>query len=62
MSIYNSSRVAFDGILKKYKEYIEIYKVFNNGSVEGATPFGEFYWRFSYYVKYQDARVNNTGY
>jgi len=58
----------FDGdaknynILKgKYAEYVELYTFFNNGSSKGVTPFSEFYWRFNYYLPYQDPSTIGVG-
>ena len=63
MGIYNGSRLVFDGILEKYKEYLALYRLFNKGSIEGATSFGEFYWRFAYHNKYSDnSQVSHSGY
>jgi hypothetical protein len=50
-------------ILKKYKEYVELYKMFNNGSAEGVTSFDHFYWRYTYYSRYKDPdHINPLGY
>lgn len=49
---YSNQRVIFNQILKKYLEYVELYKQFNDGSVEGLTPFSNFYWAFVYFSKY----------
>lgn len=47
---------------KKYDEYVELYKFFNNNSTEGITTFAVFYWRFTYYVQYSDpADVGTEG-
>jgi hypothetical protein len=48
------TREHFDKLLKKYYDYVELYRFFNNGSLRGVTPFDEFYWRMTYNVKYQD--------
>lgn len=52
--IYDTNRENFDKLLKKYKEYLQLYKSFNNGSAQGATPFEAFYWRFTYSIRYED--------
>lgn len=50
MSIgYENRRDQFDKIVKKYKEYIALYRFFNKGSAEGITPFNEFYLEQCYY-------------
>jgi hypothetical protein len=60
---YENTRVHFDKILKIYKDYLDLYKEFNDGSLQGATPFDEFYWRMTYFSKYQDRRnFGHTGY
>jgi hypothetical protein len=42
---------SFNVIAKKYLEYLELYRFFNNGSIEGASPFGYFYRVYTYYRK-----------
>ena len=60
---YENQRVNFDEIVKKYKDYIALYRVFNNGSVEGITSFDDFYWRITYISRYADGQdVNRQGY
>jgi hypothetical protein len=60
---YENQRVIFNGILKKYLDYVNLYRVFNNGSIEGITPFHEFYWRFTYFSRYSNPRnVENRGF
>jgi hypothetical protein len=49
---YENRRSIFEKIAKRYKEYLSIYKEINNGSLEGITPFDEFYWRTVYYSRY----------
>lgn len=57
MSItYENQRVVFDVILRKYWEYVALYKMLNNGSTAGVTGFDDFYWRMTYLAKYQDQR------
>lgn len=60
--------LMFDGdsknynlLKKKYLEYVDLYKFFNNGSTKGVTTFSEFYWRFNYYLPYQDANSIGIG-
>jgi|GEM_PF-1744983 len=50
---YETSRQNFNRILESYLNYVSLYKLFNNGSIKGVTPFGTFYWRFTYYVRYE---------
>lgn len=52
--MYDTSRENFDKLRRKYDEYLALYATFNNGSIEGATPFPVFYWRFTYYIRYED--------
>lgn len=61
--MFATSREAMTKIIKKYNGYLELYATFNNGSTEGATPFDEFYWRFSYTIKYEDEfALSQSGY
>lgn len=60
---YENQRVIFDTIVKKYKDYIALYRYLNNGSVEGLTTFDDFYWRMTYFSKYQDRKTfGSNGY
>jgi hypothetical protein len=52
MALYENRRENFDLVLKKYKEYIELYRLINNGSIAGATAFDQFYWDYTYYSKH----------
>ncbi len=54
---YENQRVVFVKIEKAYKGYLELYKLINNGSLEGATSFDIFYWRMVYYSKYHDRQT-----
>jgi hypothetical protein len=54
MSTYEVTREHFDRLVKRYHEYVKLYRTLNNGSIEGITSFESFYWRFTYLVKYQD--------
>lgn len=47
----------FQRLLGIYLSYLETYKKLNNGSAEGATPFGQFYVLMTYTTKYNDNRV-----
>jgi len=49
-----TTREHFNVIVQKYMDYLNLYRYFNNGSMEGITPFDQFYWRMTYYVKYHD--------
>jgi hypothetical protein len=60
MATYENRRIVFAVIEKKYKEYIALYKMVNNGSVQGITPFDEFYWHYTYYSKYTNGRAAET--
>lgn len=53
-SMYDTNRENFEKLLKKYQDYLQLYATFNNGSIEGATPFQVFYWRFTYHIRYED--------
>lgn len=57
---YENQRVIFDTIARRYKEYVKLYRLFNNGSIEGLCTFDKFYWRMTYYSKYQDRRNFGT--
>lgn len=60
---YENQRVVFDKLVKKYEEYVRLYKFINHGSIEGITPFDQFYWRMVYWAKYSDRRgFGNPGY
>ena len=62
-NMFASQRQVLDGIIEKYNGYLELYAMFNDGSTEGATPFNEFYWRFSYKMKYEDEfALSQSGY
>lgn len=60
--LYDSSRVQFNKITESYKSYIALYRLFNNGSAEGATSFSVFYWRSTYYVRYGDGEIMTRGF
>ena len=56
-------REQFDLIVESYLSYVSLYKLINNGSIAGVTPFDTFYWRFTYFVKYEDPeRISAMGY
>jgi len=52
--MFDGDSKNYNILKKKYLEYVELYTFFNNGSSEGVTTFSEFYWRFNYYLPYQD--------
>ena len=52
--MFDGDKKEYKKIVKKYNDYLALYAVFNKGSTAGATPFEEFYWRFSYIIKYDD--------
>ena len=60
--IYDSSRVQFNKITEQYHNYVALYKLFNNGSDYGATPFAVFYWRMTYHVRYGDGELMTRGF
>lgn len=57
---YDNKRVVFNVILKRYKDYLELYMDINNGSIQGVTPFQDFYWQYTYYSRYANGRINES--
>lgn len=57
---YENRRIVFAVIEKKYKDYVALYRMVNNGSVVGVTTFDEFYWHYTYYSKYMSGRVSEV--
>lgn len=56
-------RENFEKLLKKYNEYVELYRLVNNGSIDGVTSFDEFYLRLTYYDRYSNAlKIGGAGY
>lgn len=55
--MFENTRENFDKLKKEYEEYVALYKIFNNGSVDGLCSFAEFYWRITYLHKYNDPNV-----
>ena len=55
--MFESTRVNLDKIMKRYRDYIDLYTYLNDDSAEGATTFAEFYWRITYHDRYQDPEV-----
>ena len=63
MSTFDVNREQFDKIIESYLNYVVLYKLINNGSIQGVTPFDTFYWRFTFHDKYQDPeRITALGY
>jgi hypothetical protein len=58
-SLYETQRVNFSRIVKKYNEYLSLYKFVNRGSTEGASGFAEFYWRTVYFSRYGEGITQN---
>ncbi len=59
--MFKGNSKNYDMLKQKYKEYVDLYKFFNDGSAEGVTSFDEFYWRFIYYLPYQDPSCIGIG-
>ena len=51
MLAYETQREFFNSIAKMYKDYLRLYKFFNNGSLDGCTDFAKFYWIHSYHYR-----------
>lgn len=60
MMSYENKRVIFNVILRKYKEYQELYRAVNNGSIQGVTCFQDFYWHYTYYSRYNNGRASDA--
>jgi hypothetical protein len=61
--MFDGEKKEYKKIVKRYNDYISLYAMCNQGSTAGATPFEEFYWRFSYIIKYDDpAALWQSGY
>lgn len=58
MMTYETQRVFFDKLTKKYIDYLELYKFFNHGSLEGCTNFADFYWIHSYIHRHSNLYEN----
>ena len=48
MQAFENTRSAFNIVLNKYINYCELYKMMNNGSLDGATKFEDFYRSWTY--------------
>ncbi len=61
--MFDGEKKEYKKIVKRYNDYLALYAMCNHGSTAGATPFEEFYWRFSYIIKYDDpAALWQSGY
>jgi hypothetical protein len=60
MVSYENKRIVFNIILKRYKEYLELYRAVNNGSIAGVTPFEDFYWHYTYYSRYANGKIGES--
>ena len=47
--MFKKRRDYFNEILRKYQDYVELYRFFNHGRLEGKASFREFYWMYCYY-------------
>ena len=47
-------KIHFNKLRKSYEEYVELYRFFNRGSLEGVQSFSDFYWTHTYYYKYKN--------
>ncbi|MBF0442291.1 MAG: hypothetical protein HQK54_10325 [Oligoflexales bacterium] len=56
--MYDSTREVFNKLKKKYEDYVILYKMLNNDSVEGITTFADFYIRMTYTIKYSEHEKN----
>ena len=54
---YENQRVNYNRILAKYRDYLNLYKAINNGSMEGVTSFADFYMHFTYYSRYVNGAI-----
>ncbi len=54
MMDFESTNENYNKILEKYIEYLALYKMMNNGSLDNATPFEQFYWELVYFGEYRD--------
>lgn len=59
---YESSREVFQKITRQYKEYLKLYRFFNGGKADGATPFEVFYWNQVYYSFHDNEFTFERGY
>ena len=51
---FESTNENYNIILGKYIEYLALYSMMNNGSINNATPFEQFYWELIYHGEYRD--------
>lgn len=60
MFSYETRRVVFTKILNRYKDYLNLYRDLNHGSIEGAVPFPQFYWHYTYYSRYAAGKIHEA--
>ncbi|MBM3383378.1 MAG: hypothetical protein FJY29_13225 [Betaproteobacteria bacterium] len=56
MQNIRSNTIHYQALKAAYKRYIKTYKELNNGSVEGAINFFEFYYYINYTSRNSDPR------
>ena len=54
MEFENTSEI-YNKILAKYIDYLSLFAIFNNGSIEDATTFEQFYWEITFHGEYRDS-------
>ena len=59
---YETSREQFNKIVAQYKEYLHLYRFFNHGKTEGATPFNHFYLVRIFYSYHDNEFKHERGY
>jgi len=59
---YETRRENFNKIVAQYKEYLHLYRYFNNGKTAGAAPFYKFYWTKIYYSYHDNEFRHERGY
>lgn len=52
-----SNLIPYKTLQASYKRYVKSYAQLNNGSVQGARSFFEFYYYMNYTCKYADPRT-----
>lgn len=52
MDYYETSRVEFEKLVLAYRNYQQLYRWLNAGSLRGSTPFVDYYWRRIYYHRH----------
>ena len=51
---FESKNENYNKILSKYIDYLHLYKLMNNGSIENATSFEDFYWELVFHGEYRE--------